>query len=56
VVDADGEVTDSVTESGDGGFVVRRARRGALVAVETFGNPREFALGLRELTTTTIGR
>ncbi|NKY59461.1 NAD(P)/FAD-dependent oxidoreductase [Nocardia flavorosea] len=56
VVDAGGEVTDSVTEFGDGGFVVRRTRDGALVAVETFGNPKEFALGLRELTTTTTGR
>lgn len=49
-------VTDSVTEFEDGGFVVRRACAGTLVAVETFGSPKEFALGLRELTTTTTGR
>ncbi|MGW5755206.1 NAD(P)/FAD-dependent oxidoreductase [Nocardia rhamnosiphila] len=52
----DGPVTDTVSESADGGFVVRRIRDGALIAVETFGAPAEFALGLRELTATTGGR
>ncbi|MEU1956611.1 NAD(P)/FAD-dependent oxidoreductase [Nocardia rhamnosiphila] len=52
----DGPVTDTVSESADGGFVVRRVRDGALIAVETFGCPADFALGLRELTSTTGGR
>lgn len=56
LVDGTRPVTDSVAESADGGFVVRRTCDGALVAVETFGNPKEFALGLRELTATTGDR
>lgn len=43
--------SDVVQETEDGGFVVRRSCDGALVCVEAFGSPREFALGLRELTT-----
>jgi 3-phenylpropionate/trans-cinnamate dioxygenase ferredoxin reductase subunit len=51
VVDAAHTVVDRFYEPSDGGFVVRRTRGEALVAIEAFGNPREFALGLRELTT-----
>ncbi|EOM74818.1 pyridine nucleotide-disulfide oxidoreductase [Rhodococcus rhodnii] len=52
LVGATDSVVDSVEETEDGGFVVRRSCRGALVSVEAFGSPRQFALGLRELATT----
>jgi 3-phenylpropionate/trans-cinnamate dioxygenase ferredoxin reductase subunit len=49
-------VVDSICEPNDGGFVVRRTHDEELVALEAFENPREFTLGLRELTLSTSAR